>query len=95
MKLSTKRFIELIVYFSIGLIILTLTTTGFYAYAGIVTGINILYIIMAKTVLPTLKHTVPNFFGNFVALTTEQLLHCFGLCIAVWAPAALIIGGAY
>ncbi len=87
-----RKFIDVLITFAIGLGLVLYNVTLFYVFAGTVTGVIVLYTILAITVLPTLKKTIPTYFGDFVALNFNQIVRNIILIVCAWAPITLILG---
>ena len=91
MKSSFKIYLKIVlewlfVFGTISLLIYNGIKDWAIVVAVLVTAIQILYIVFSVTVLPTLKKTVPMFFGNFVHLNKAIVIRIVLLVCVTWLP---------
>ena len=92
MKVNKRQLIEFNIVL-VGIAILTLCNTEIALIVSIILTVLILsYIAIAATILPTLKKTVPIFFGNSKELTLQQIKYCVALIACLWFPILFLYG---
>ncbi len=86
MKFLYKRIPEFLVLFMFMSALVLWNHTVYFVIAGIVTGILILYLVIAATILPTLKKTQPKFFKGSGSFTKVQIVLCAFYLGTTWLP---------